>query len=312
MRAKHVDTRATMNTDDPIPSAPLTVSIVQNSAGRDIARNLADVERLLSDSPKADLIALPEVFALRGSDDDYRAVAETVQNQDPGRNEFRAADRIGPVIQRLADLAARRRSWILAGSVIEKAGRSIFNTSVMINREGRPVAAYRKIHLFEARLDSGQVIREQDMYSAGDVPVMITVDGWRCGMAICYDLRFPELFRHYADKGAHVFFVPSNFTQNTGTDHWETLLRARAIENQAFVIAPDQCGSNPCTGIASYGHSLAAGPWGDILCKAENRECVLTVTLDPADLARTRNRIPVLRHRRLTAYMSDSGQKSRL
>ncbi len=270
--------------EEPWPGRPLAVTVVQNSAGSDASGNLARLERRLAKVPAGDLLALPEVFAVRGHDADYRAQAETLP---------------GPVLRRLAALAARRREWVLAGSVLEKAGKDVFNTSVLIDRAGAIAAAYRKIHLFEAYLDDGKVIREHDLYRAGDTPTLAEVEGWRCGLAICYDLRFPELFRRYADLGAHLFLVPSNFTQKTGQAHWETLLRARAIENQAFVVAPNQCGVNPRTKIASHGHSLVIGPWGEVLAQAGDEECVLQVTLDPADLARTRRRIPVLRHRRL-------------
>ena len=266
----------------------LTVSVVQNSAGRDVSQNLSTLDRLLDDSHRAHLFALPEVFAIRGSDMDYRAVAETLtQSED------------GPILHWLKAAARRLDSWVLAGSVIEKADQHYYNTSLLINPQGTLSALYRKIHLFEAKLDSGQVVRERDIYAAGDMPVVTDMARWRCGMAICYDLRFPELFRLYAIKGASIFFVPSNFTQNTGKDHWKTLLRARAIENQAFVVAPNQCGKNPVSEVASHGNSLIIGPWGEILAEATNSECVITAKLDPAELIRTRDRIAVLDHRRL-------------
>ena len=263
---------------------PLKITLLQNSAGADVEANLARIEARLRKAPKCDLIALPEVFAIRGNDTDYRAAAERLP---------------GPITKRLMALAARRRAWVLAGSVIERCRGKIFNTSILINRQGRIAARYRKIHLFEANLDNGQVVRESDVYAAGDKPVMAVVEGWSCSLAICYDLRFPELFRYYSRHGAALFFVPSNFTQKTGKDHWETLVRARAIENQAFVVAPNQCGVNPRTGIVSHGHSLVVGPWGDVLAIAGGQVAVLTVTLQPEALRRTRRRIPVLRHRRL-------------
>lgn len=263
---------------------PLKILLLQNSAGADVERNLAGIEQRLRRAPACDLIALPEVFAIRGSDADYRAAAEQLP---------------GPITKRMMALAARARVWVLAGSVIERCRGKNYNTSVLIDRHGRIAASYRKIHLFEANLDSGQVVRERDTYEAGNKPVMATVEGWRCGLAICYDLRFPELFRHYAARSAALFFLPSNFTQKTGKDHWETLVRARAIENQAFVVAPNQCGVNPCTNIASHGHSMVVGPWGDVLAEAGDRTAVLTVTLRPEELLRTRARIPVLQHRRM-------------
>jgi predicted amidohydrolase len=273
-----------MSRNSIMPQRPLRVVLLQNSAGADVERNLAGIERRLRRAPACDLIALPEVFAIRGEDADYRAAAERLP---------------GPITKRLMALAARRRVWILAGSVIERCRGKIYNTSVLINRQGRLAAHYRKIHLFEANLGNGQIIRESDIYAAGAKPVMAVVEGWSCGLAICYDLRFPELFRHYSKHGVALFFVPSNFTQKTGKDHWETLVRARAIENQAFVVAPNQCGINPRTGVASHGHSLVVGPWGDVLAVAGDKETILTVTLQPEELRRTRQRIPVLRHRRL-------------
>ena len=273
-----------MSKNSVMPRRPLRVILVQNSAGADVERNLAGIERRLRRAPACDLMALPEVFAIRGNDTDYRAAAERLP---------------GPITKRLMALAARARVWVLAGSVIERCRGKIYNTSALINRQGRIVARYRKIHLFEANLDNGQIVRESDIYAAGDKPVMAEVEGWSCGLAICYDLRFPELFRHYSRNGAMLFFVPSNFTQKTGKDHWETLVRARAIENQAFVVAPNQCGANPRTGIASHGHSLVVGPWGDVLAVAGDKATILTVTLHPEALRRTRRRIPVLRHRRL-------------
>jgi deaminated glutathione amidase len=266
------------------PSTKLRVSVLQISAGNDVSANIGRLKQLVSRLEASDLIALPEVFAVRGSDQDYRSSAQPLP---------------GPLTNLLASVAHRHNAWVLAGSVIEAEGGKLYNTSVLLNRRGEIAASYRKMHLFEAELETGQVIRESDTYAPGDRPVMVNVEGWLCGMAICYDLRFPELFRHYSAQGAHLFFIPSNFTQRTGRDHWEVLLRARAIENQCFVLAPDQSGVNPRTGIESHGHSMVVGPWGEILCEAEEDEDVLTVVLDPQDLQHTRHRIPALKHRKL-------------
>lgn len=267
-----------------LPTTRLTVTVIQNDAGRDPAHNLLRLQRLLARAPASDLIALPEVFALRGGDADYRAAAESIP---------------GPLTERFAAIARKSHSWLLAGSLIEKAGRRIFNTSVLLDRRGRIRAAYRKMHLFEAFLDTGEVVRETDLYAAGNTPVMADIEDWRFGLCLCYDLRFPELFRFYSARGAHAFLAPSNFTQQTGRAHWETLLRARAIENQCFVIAPGQCGANPVTRIVSHGHSMVVGPWGEILRQLKDDESLFTVKLDPQALSATRRRIPVLQHRRL-------------
>lgn len=263
---------------------PLTVAAVQCAAGRDTEANLRRIEELAASAEHCDLLVLPEVFALRGSDDDYRKAAEP---------------RSGRLVAWLGQLARTRRAWVLGGSLLERDGDRIYNTSVLVDRGGRPAAFYRKIHLFEAYLEHGQVIRESDVYAAGDDPVAAGVEGWTCGLSICYDLRFPELFRRYAAGGAALLLAPSNFTQRTGKDHWSVLVRARAIENQCFVVAPNQCGANPVTGIESHGHSLIAGPWGEVLAEAGREEAVLTAVLDPAELERIRRRVPALEHRRL-------------
>ena len=267
-----------------IPKAPLRVTLVQNAAGADQKANLHWIGKHLPISGATDLVVLPEVFAFRGSDDEYRAAAEPLD---------------GPLAKWLAGQAIRTQAWILAGSVLERDGSHIYNTSLLFNRHGDLVSTYRKIHLFEAQLESGQIIRESDVYQAGDHPVQVTVDSWRCGLSICYDVRFPELYRHYTSQGATLLLIPANFTQRTGRDHWEVLVRARAIENQCFVIAPDQCGLNPHTRCRSHGHSLALGPWGETLAAAADEPAILQVTLDPELLRTTRQRIPALAHRRL-------------
>lgn len=262
----------------------LRLTIVQNSAGLDREVNLARIADLLGNTVPTDLVALPEVFAYRGTVDGHRDSAETIP---------------GPTTDWLSGIAQGHQAWVLGGSIMEMAGGQVFNTSILMDRQGTITATYRKIHLFEAHLEDGKVIREQDMYTAGREPVLVDIEGWKCGMTICYDLRFPELFRHYAAAGAHMMFAPSNFTQRTGKDHWNILVRARAIENQCFLVAPNQCGENKVIGVASYGHSMAVGPWGEALCESLEKEAVLQCVLDADLLRKTRQRIPVLDHRKL-------------
>ena len=266
------------------PKAPLRVTLVQNAASASQQTNLDWIEQQLPQRAETDLIVLPEVFAFRGSDEEYRAAAEPLD---------------GPLVNWLKAQAIRVHAWVLAGSVLERDGDKIYNTSLLFNRHGDLVTTYRKIHLFEAQLESGHVIRESAVYQAGDHPVLVTLDSWRCGLSICYDVRFPELYRHYSAQGAALLLIPANFTQRTGRDHWEVLVRARAIENQCFVLAPDQCGANPHTRCRSHGHTLAIGPWGETLAAAADEPAVLQVTLDPELLRTTRQRVPALAHRRL-------------
>jgi len=262
---------------------PLKVAMIQNSAGADASANLAWIERQLRRLADIDLAVLPEVFALRGSDDDYRNAAEKVPE--------------GPTIRRMAAWARKQKCWLLLGSLIERKRGKFYNTSVLINRRGAIAAIYRKIHLFEAQLDNGQVIREKDIYTAGSKPVLVDIEGWKTGLSICYDLRFPELFRQYSKHGAALMLIPANFTQRTGRAHWETLVRARAIENQCFVVAANQCGINPKTGVASHGNSMAVGPWGEVMAQAADRPGCRSFAICPEELKRIRTAIPVLTHR---------------
>lgn len=261
----------------------MKVWMVQHAAGPDVAANLAALDARMDQVGPADLIVLPEVFAARGNDADLRRAAEPLD---------------GLQTAWLKETARRHHAWVLGGSLLEKDGARIHNTTVLVDREGCVTATYRKLHLFEARLENGKRIREQDVYEPGEHPVMADIDGWPCGLSICYDVRFPELYRLYAKRGASVLMIPSNFTQNTGKYHWETLVKARAIENQCFVVAPNQCGTNASTGVASYGHSLIVGPWGDVLAEGGAEEGVMSATLDKEELARVRERIPALKHRR--------------
>jgi nitrilase len=283
MTFNHVLSKEFAEKGGPEYLVPMQVILIQHAAGRDVAANLAALDARLDGAGSVDLIVLPEVFAIRGNDVDLRAAAEALD---------------GRQVKWLAETARRHTAWVLGGSILEREGGRIFNTTVLVDRTGKVAATYRKLHLFEATLDSGKVVREQDVYEAGEHPVMADIEGWACGLSICYDVRFPELYRLYAKRGASLLFIPSNFTQNTGKFHWETLVKARAIENQCYVVAPNQCGANPVTGVASYGHSLIVGPWGDVLAEGGTDETTLQATLDKGELARVRARVPALTHRR--------------
>ncbi len=262
----------------------IRVAVIQLNSGTDTDANFKKLDDMLSESEEVDLLALPEVFSMRGNKDDYQAAAETI----PGK-----------LTDQLMMMAAERNVWILAGCVMEKAGDTIYNSSLLFNRGGEIVARYRKMHLFEANLDDGKKIREGDIYTAGQHPVIADLEGWKCGMTVCYDVRFPELYRFYSERKASLMFVPSDFTEGTGRNHWEVLIRSRAIENQCFIIAPNQCGPNARTGIESYGNSMVVGPWGQVLGRASHKEEIVLAELDPSEIDKTRHRIPALEHRRL-------------
>lgn len=266
-------------------SAKLLVAVIQLDSQPDVAGNFARIERLLPQCAGADLVALPEVFAWRGAGAGYRTVAEPLG---------------GPICVRIGALAARTQAWVLAGSIAEADQGRIYNTSVLFRPTGAIAAAYRKLHLFDPAFEREPSLRESAVYAAGDSPVLTAVGGWPAGLSVCYDLRFPELYRHLGALGAELLCVPSDFTRLTGRDHWETLVRARAIENQCYVIAPNQCGVNAATGVASHGHSLLVDPWGTILAEGSAEdEGVLRAEFDREALLTIRRQLPALTHRRL-------------
>jgi predicted amidohydrolase len=267
----------------------MRVALCQMRSGEDVEANLALAERLLGEAADggADLAALPEVFSYLGSSAGRAAAAESVP---------------GPTTERLAEIARSRRMWVLGGSVIELDGDHRYATSVLHDRDGDLVATYRKIHLFDVDLPGQPPFRESETFTSGDQLVTHETDVGRIGLSICYDLRFPELYRGLMVMGAEVLFVPAQFQHATGTDHWEVLLRARAIENQCFVVAPGQWGTfgDPEKGRRSYGNSMAVDPWGRVLVRApEEGDGVWFSDLDMTELRRIRQVLPALQHRRL-------------
>ncbi len=205
----------------------------------------------------------------------------------------------GLTCDRLAKVAHDREMWVLGGSVHERDDDRVYNTSVLFDRSGELVARYRKIHLYDVELAGQPPFHESATYMPGSELVTHETDFGRVGLSICYDVRFPELYRGLMALGAEVAFVPAQFQFVTGNDHWHVLLRARAIENQCFVVAPAQWGEFG-SGRRSYGHSLVADPWGRVLAEApEEGSGIWFADLDFAELRKVRDRLPALRHRRL-------------
>jgi predicted amidohydrolase len=261
----------------------LTVAAVQITSGDDRAVNIARARDLVGEAARAGarLIVLPEKWPhLHGP-----RTAEGAEPLD------------GPSVSAAAGWARELDVAIVAGSITEgaQAGR-VHNTSVLLAPGGGVVAVYRKIHMFDVDVD-GRSYRESAVTAPGTETVAADVLGRRVGMSICYDLRFPELYRRLASAGAQLLVVPAAFTDVTGRAHWETLLRARAIENQAFVIAAGQVGRHS-DGTLSHGHSMIVDAWGTVLAEAPEGEGVAVATLDFAALADIRRRLPALAHRR--------------
>jgi predicted amidohydrolase len=267
------------------------VSAVQMSAGPDKDANLAVAAALVTEAASAGarLVALPEVFAWRGPQDREPDAAEPL------------GGRVGSFA---AELARRLGIWLVAGSVLERpataaGGGKCYNTAALYDPRGKLLASYRKIHLFDVELDGRVSVQESRTRLAGDALCCVATELGNIGLAICYDLRFPELFRGLVDAGAEVIVMPSAFTAPTGRAHWHPLVRARAIESQCFVVAPDQHGAS-ALGFESYGHSLVVDPWGEVLADAgPNGPRVVSADLDASVLTRVRRELPSLAHRRL-------------
>ena len=265
----------------------MRIALCQVNAGDDPEANRKVAGELLDAAAEggAELAGLPELFTYLGPTSRHADVAEPIP---------------GPTSEWLREIAARHGMWILGGSFLEADGGGVFNTSLLLDHRGEIVASYRKIHRFDVDLPGQPPIRESATVAAGDRLVTVDTEFGVIGLSICYDLRFPELYRALAGRGAVLLFVPAAFTLETGRDHWEVLLRARAIENQAFVVAPAQWGAwgRPEDNRRCYGRSLVADPWGTVIATAPDGVGVTFADLDLAAIERVRGRLPALSHRR--------------
>ncbi len=270
----------------------IRVAAIQMNSGADVAANLALADGLLEDAA-ADgcvLAVLPENFALMAA---------------RGRDKAKHAEELdeGPIQAFLSDASQRHGLWIIAGSIplVSPAidAERVFGACPVYDTNGSAQAIYRKIHLFDVDLlDSQESYRaSRSMYPGNEIVTVDTPCGC-VGLTICYDLRFPELYRQLVDAGATIFTVPAAFTVTTGEAHWHTLLRARAIENLAYVLAPGQYGKHP-DGRSTYGHSLICDPWGRILSEQETGNCHVAADIDPQLPGKLRGEFPVLANRRL-------------
>ena len=269
----------------------MRAACIQFQARAEKARNLEDMAPLVARAADlgADVVLLPEKWNAWLDGPGLRDQAERLD--------------AGPTVEVMSDWARAHRVNLIGGSIaILGDGDRVGNVSIVYDRDGARIAAYTKIHLFDVDV-GGISYRESDGTEPGSQPVVADIDGVRVGLTVCYDLRFPELYRVLAlDGGATVLTVPSNFTLLTGMAHWELLLRARAVENQAFVLATGQHGYPGGLNKPSYGHSMIIDPWGTVLAQAPDGDGVIVADLDMAALADIRERLPALRHRRPETY----------
>lgn len=265
-----------------------SVAVVQLDSGTDTERNVRRMRSFVDEAAKrdSDLVAFPEMATYVGDVSRYPDVAEDVP---------------GPTIEALAEKAREHGLYVHTGSLLESIPGSsrVYNTSGLIGPDGTVLGTYRKIHLFD--IDGDVEHRESEHVAPGEEVTTVETEVATFGLSICYDLRFPQLYRALAARGADVLFVPAAFALRTGMDHWEPLLRARAIENQAYVIAPAQTGEKSNT-YEMYGRSLVVDPWGNVVSKASDREEMFTATVDLGYLEETREGLRTLEHVRSEVY----------
>lgn len=264
----------------------MKVSAIQLNSQPNLEQNMKAVFKSVKKAAKkgADLVALPENFAFMG-DEEKRleqagAISETVERA-------------------LAEWASEFEVYLLGGGYpVPTNDEKVYNRAVLINPKGEMIAVYNKMHLFDVELSMKETYRESDMVQAGGDIVVVDLPDFeiKAGLSICYDVRFPELYRQMAKEGAHVLFVPAAFTQPTGKAHWEILLRARAIENSAFVVAPAQTGKHGKKR-KTYGHAMIIDPWGKVLSNAGEKPGMATAELDLETLKDIRRKLPALEHR---------------
>jgi deaminated glutathione amidase len=271
-----------------MPLSSFLAAAVQMTSTADRKRNLDTALRLVNEAADlgAKLVGLPENFAFMGRDEERIAGAETVD---------------GPTVAALRDVARQRGIFVLGGSIAEKvdAPGKTANTSVLIGDSGELLAAYRKIHLFDVAIPDGARYAESETVVPGDRVVVAATSLGRIGLTVCYDLRFPELYRRLSQEGADLVCIPAAFTLYTGKDHWEVLVRARAIENLAYVLAPAQVGRHSANRV-TFGNAMIVDPWGVVLARCPEGEGVCVAQVRQDRIGGVRREIPALEHRRLT------------
>lgn len=281
---RSVDSRLMSDTD------AIRVAAVQLSCQDDVPRNLsaAAVQVRRAAERGARLVVLPENFAYLGPEPGKRQHAERLGDSD------------APIQGALGAWARDSNVFLVAGGFPERSPDPDrpFNTCAVFAPDGRLLGAYRKIHMFDVELPDGTVLSESEATSAGSEPVVVEAEGFRVGLSVCYDLRFPELYRALVDLGADLIVVPAAFTLQTGKDHWHVLLRARAIESQTWLVAAAQWGRHP-KGRASYGHALIADPWGTVVAECSDGVGIAVADVDRRYTERVRRSLPSLAHRRL-------------
>lgn len=264
----------------------MRAAVVQLDVGEDVDRNVSTAIDLIRGAVNngAELVVLPEMVEFRGDKEDVAKIKTDIP---------------GPVSNRFSEIAAELGIWLLAGSIHENipGDDRTYNTSVLFNRLGEEVVRYRKLHLYDVQIPGRVDALESSTIAPGSEVVTADIEGHPAGLTICYDIRFPELYREISDTGAEIVFLPAAFMMFTGKDHWEVLIRARAIENQCFMLASGQQGVSK-NGVATYGRSMIVDPWGTVLATAPDGNGYAIADLDFENLRRIRRELPSVANRR--------------
>jgi len=267
----------------------LKIAVCQMSVVESKEENLTKAEEMLkraAEDYNSDVLVLPEMFNCPYSNDFFPAYAEAF----PGEST-----------DRLSSLAKELKVYIIGGSIPEREGDKIYNTSFIFDPEGKLLAKHRKMHLFDIAVEGGITFKESDTLGAGNHVTVVDTPFCKLGIAICYDMRFPELMRLMVEKGAEVIIIPAAFNMTTGPAHWDSLIKIRALDNQVFFVA-----ASPARNLEAvyhaYGHSTIISPWGDIVARAGEGEEIIYGELDLEYVNKIRNQLPLLKHRRRDIY----------
>jgi nitrilase len=264
------------------------IAAVQMISGPDVAANLTEAAQLIGEAVAAgaELVMLPENFAIMPKEEGERIAAKE-------------KDGNGPIQDFLSNQARRHHVWLVGGTIPLESSQTdrVRSACLLMDADGERAARYDKIHLFDVKLENGEEYQESGTVEAGEEVVVVKTPVGMLGLAVCYDLRFPELFRHMLDRGAEIFAVPSAFTAQTGKAHWEILVRARAIENLAYVVAPGQ-GGHHANGRETHGHTMIVSPWGEVLGRLAHGPGIIMADVDRRRMQAMRASLPSIEHRR--------------
>ena len=264
------------------------IAVIQMHTGAPKEAHLSAAEQkiLEAGSRGADFVVLPEMFQCPYETSRFPDYAETADGESAAR---------------LSEAAKKAQVYLIGGSIPEREGDRIYNTALVFGRDGSLLAKHRKVHLFDIDVKGGQYFKESDTLSPGNEATVFPTEFGPMGVCICYDIRFPELFRLMAERGANIVFCPAAFNRTTGPKHWELLFRSRAVDNQMFLVGAAPAADETASYI-SYGHSIVVSPWGEVLAQAGEDPCVLEETLELSQIKEVREQIPVLKHLRRDLY----------